>query len=215
MVDQAEVGVEQPHPQQAHGHVGYQPGDQQHRPQCHRSGQTVHQRRQDQCQQGLRHDVHQDVVAGDLQCVPELLVADQPAVVVPADEVGRGDEAVVGERVVDAPHGRIRVEEREAEQGRRQEQPRRLPVVAGPASPARRRGPARRRTGTWMRWRHRRVCAHGSPRRDSRRTSCQWGTVDNILMSKSETLSMLSHNDEAGRQARHRRAADSPSVPGG
>jgi hypothetical protein len=45
VVDEAEVGVQQPHPQQADGDVGDQPGQQQRRPEHDRAGQPVHQRR--------------------------------------------------------------------------------------------------------------------------------------------------------------------------
>jgi hypothetical protein len=125
VVDDAEVGIEHPHPQQRQDHVRDQP--RQHDDAAHddRLGEAVHQHGDRQRQDRLDADVDDHVLERDPQRVPEQRVVEHLLVVLSAHPVPAVLQQVeVGEAQVEAAQRRIGVEDHEADEAREQEEPR-------------------------------------------------------------------------------------------
>ncbi len=82
LVDDADLVVQHPEPEQGGDDVGHQVGQQQCAADEGGLRHPVHQERQAQGEGGLEHDVDEDVLAGDGQCVPEQRVLGDRLVVV-------------------------------------------------------------------------------------------------------------------------------------
>ncbi len=135
LVDDPDLVVEHPEPQQRDDHVGHQERQQQGAADQRGFGHPVHQERQPEGDDGLETNVQPDVLEGDGHGVPEQLVGEDRRVVPGADPGGIAQDAVLGEAEVDAADRGHQEESDEADHGRKDKE-QRDPQVAEAASPA-------------------------------------------------------------------------------
>nr|WP_315973833.1 hypothetical protein [Curtobacterium flaccumfaciens] len=133
LVADAELGVEDPEPDQGGDDVRHQVRREHDAAHEGRLGQAVHHHGDEQRDDGLDDDVDEDVLDGHHHRVPEDRVLHQAGVVLQAGELGLGEQVVRREAQVDAPHGRPGEEHREPDGCRGDEDEREPQVVPGAA----------------------------------------------------------------------------------
>ncbi len=138
LVDDPQLRVEHPQPEQRDHDVRYQPGQHQDTAHDDRLGQPIHQHRQADRQRRLERNIEHHIVERYPQRFPELRVAEHLLVVGEPDIFGRGEQIPVGEAEQHAAHRRIGVEHGEPDQAREDEDPGEQGLTREPAFDPRR-----------------------------------------------------------------------------
>ena len=117
LVDDADLVVERPEPDQRDDHVGDEVGQQEAPADQRGLGQPVHEHCETERDDRLEADVEDDVLQRHLHRVPEQVVLDDLAVVVQPDELRGTQQAVLGEAEIQPAQRRPQVEHREPDGG--------------------------------------------------------------------------------------------------